>query len=123
MRLLSIAVGTNDGEIVRRDTDTLVMTLRDGFVNDPFSRLARGDSVPFHVGETSTVGGMMATVEALTTDGRPQRVRFRFDRPLDDPTFAWTAWDGAGFVPMIAPAVGERRPVRGIDYLASLTGT
>src|SRR6202035_5124287 len=102
------------GELERRDADSLVVTLREGFVDDPFSQVARGASVPFHAGDVSRVAGMTAEVEQVTADDRPRRLRFRFDRPLDDPSLVWIIWDGQGFVPFAVPPVGEKRPVPGI---------
>jgi hypothetical protein len=122
LRQLAVAVGSNGGEIERRDATTVVVTLREGFVADPFSQVPRGASVPFHAGDVARVAGMVAEVEEVTADSRPLRVRFTFDRALDDPSLSWVTWDGRGFVPFAVPAVGEKRPIRGIDYLAALTG-
>lgn len=69
------------------------------------------------------VDGMSAAVVEITPDGRPKRVRFRFDHALDDPSLRWVRWDGLGFVPVRPPAIGESAPVPTIDVMAAVFGS
>jgi hypothetical protein len=47
-------------------------------------------------------------VTALTADGRPAEARFRFDRPLDDPSLRWLRWEDGVYVRFEPPPVGEK---------------
>jgi hypothetical protein len=120
-RLLATAIGNNDIELARPDASTLVMTAREGLVDDAFSRVARGATVPFHAGDAVTIAGMTAEIEEVTSDARPRRVRFRFDRSLDDPSFRWITWVGQGFIPISPPLVGAKAGVAPIDWYAAVT--
>jgi hypothetical protein len=122
MRLLATAIDGNGGEMERLDARTVVLTLRDGFVGDAFGQVARGPSVPFHVGDVVNVDGMTAEVEEVTADARPKRVRFRFDRALEDASMKWVTWEGNGFVTAAVPAVGEKVEVPAIDFFGALLG-
>jgi hypothetical protein len=123
VRLLATALDGNDGEIERADARTVVITLRDGFVHDAFSQVARSAKVPFSTGEVVRVAGMTAEVEEVTPDGRPRRVRFRFDVPLEDPSLVWVTWEGSGYVRTAPPAVGEKARVPSIDFYKAVFGT
>jgi hypothetical protein len=64
----------------------------------------------FAAGETFRVAGMEAAVLAVS-DGRPTRVRYTFDRDLDDPAVVlWIATNG-GFEQIAPPALGRGRLV------------
>jgi hypothetical protein len=121
-RLLAIATDGNDGDLERPDARTLVITLREGFLLDSFATVARGASVPFRAGEVVRIEGMTVTVEEVMPDGRPRRVRFELDRPLEDPSLIWVTWEGKGFAPARLPAIGERAPFKALDYLTALYG-
>jgi hypothetical protein len=120
VRLLSIILGDTSAEIERPDAHTLVMTVRDGLIDDSFSTLPRKPREPFRKGYRSDVAGMTAEIEDVTPDARPRRVRFTFDRVLDDPAMLWITWEGRGFVPAPPPAVGGRASIGGIDWYAAL---
>jgi len=56
-------------------------------------------------GEVINVAGMQATVTELGRDG-PTRVRFRFDKPLDDPSLVWLIWKDGRLQRIAPPAIG-----------------
>jgi hypothetical protein len=115
-RLLAIALEGNDGEVERLDERTIVVTLREGFLNgaDVASRVFRSPDVPFRRGDVVEVEGMTADVVEVTSDARPKSVRFRFDRSLDDPSFQWVSWDATGPVPAKPPPVGQKAMIPAI---------
>lgn len=51
----------------------------------------------------------VASVLALTPDGRPALVAFRFSVPLDDPSLRWFEWRDGRYAPFAVPAVGRAR--------------
>lgn len=116
-RLLSIAIEGNDGEVERLDERTITVTLRKGFFDsaDMASRVFRSPDVPFRVGDTTEVEGMRAEVVEVTSDARPKRVRFSFDRSLDDPSFQWVSWDATGPIPAAPPPVGQKAMIPAIS--------
>lgn len=103
--LTSFATGAT---IYRPDGRTLVVLPDGGFLARPMDRLLRGPTPPFRRGERIATRDHTATVKTVTSDGRPQRVSFRFRRPLDDPSLRWLYF-GDGYVaqPFRLPRVGE----------------
>jgi hypothetical protein len=123
VRQLAIAIHGNEGELERVDARTLAVTLRNGFLADALATMARGPTVPLHAGDVVEVAGMTAEIETVTADSRPERVRFRFDRDLSDPSLVWVRWGRVGFVPSPPPAVGEKAKLDAIDETVALLGT
>ena len=50
---------------------------------------------------------MSIVIDAITSDGRPREVVFRFDRPLEDPSLRWLHWDDGLYAPFTLPQPGE----------------
>jgi hypothetical protein len=103
--LSSYVVGAT---ISRPDARTLVIQPEEGFLARPVDRLFRSSQPPFQKGERHSTLDFTATVEEVTSDGRPRRVSFRFRAPLEDPSFRWLQV-GAGYVPRSfrLPHIGE----------------
>lgn len=101
-----LSTGTTELSITRLDAYTLRLVQSGGFLPNMSERMLRSIHRPFAVGEEIELTGLRVTVEALTKDGRPAQVRFRFRRPLEDPHFLWAKWDGDRFVPYRPPRVG-----------------
>jgi hypothetical protein len=93
-------------QVTREDLRTLVIESEHGWLYDAFDRLFRHPSVPFTAGERISAKDFTATVRATTDDGRPLRVAFRFNRPLEDPSLRWIGFDGAKLVAWTPPPVG-----------------
>jgi hypothetical protein len=69
-----------------------------------FDRLYRdGAFVP---GTRIPMAGVTVEVAAVTADGRPLTVVFRFDETLEHPGYRWLRGRDGGFVPFDVPAVG-----------------
>lgn len=83
-------------------------------------RLAGGalDAPALRPGEEMDSGDMRATVLETAARG-PTRVRFRFDRPLDDPSFLLLAWQDGRLRAVSPPSVGTalRLPWNGSGLL------
>lgn len=118
MRLL--ATSTTPTLVERPDARTLVVTPEGGMLSTTAERMLRSPSLPFAVGDRVELPGTIATVESITTDGRPHRVRFDFAVDLDDPSLVWLRWDVLGFVPWAPPRVGARETLAGFDVAAAL---
>jgi hypothetical protein len=74
----------------------------------PLFDLLYRDGTPMHLGERVELTGMTVEVTALTADGRPAEARFRFDRPLEDPSLRWLRWENGVYVPFEPPPVGAK---------------
>jgi hypothetical protein len=110
-------------EIARVDAHTLAMTQSEGFMHEMWSLVVRGPSVPFRVGDTVAVQGMRVEIAELQADGRPRRVLFRFDEPLDSPALRWVRWEKNAFVLAAPPAEGETVPIPPINFAKAVFGT
>lgn len=101
-----LATGFGDLAVTRVDATTLRVRVRGGFFDHAMHRLMRGPSQPFRVGDVVSLSDLSATVTAVTPDGRPGTVVFRFATSLESPTWLWTRSVGARLVPWTPPAVG-----------------
>jgi len=107
-RVLSASQGAT---IVLRDGDASleVRALDGGSVLGLHGMLWRM-APPFRAGERFTAKGFAADVLAVT-DGRPTRVRYSFERSLDDPRVVLWMITPTGFEQVAPPAVGRGRLV------------
>jgi hypothetical protein len=119
-RVRLLASATSPTLVERTGARTLVVTPDSGLLSTTAERMLRSKSLPFAVGDRVVVPGMTVHVEAITADGRPQRVRFEFDVDLDDPSLLWLRWDVLGFVPWSPPPIGGRETLAGFDMAAAL---
>jgi hypothetical protein len=69
--------------------------------------LVRNDDPPLYPGEVIEIPGMRATVIALLEDGTPKRLRFTFDRDLEDPSYLWVVEKASGFEEVKIPPNGH----------------
>lgn len=105
-RLLSIA--WHGKHVVRRVAPRAIeMTLSDGFLQDPIGQMFRAPSAKFRPGDEVALEGMRARVDEITMDGRPLRVTFTFDEPLEDPRYVVLTWKEKAFARVTLPPVGE----------------
>jgi len=77
-------------------------------------RLADKNGPPFKLGATIADPDFQAEVVELTQDGRPAAVRFRFPRPLPDPSLRLMYVVPDHFLPFKLPAVGGEVVIPGL---------
>lgn len=112
---------TSTGAVVfaRLDAHTLRATARDGLLTTPVERMVRAPQHTFAIGDQMSLGSTAdsgtAEIEAITSDGRPAQVRFRFPRPLEDPRYVWRAWQASAFREWTPPPIGEHVELAGFD--------
>jgi hypothetical protein len=102
-----LATSAEDVSITRLDEVSLRLQAHDGFFASEVSRVLRGASRPFSKGEVVQLSNMSATVNEITTDGRPVSVEFRFSNTLDSPEWLWMRACRTGLVIWSPPKVGE----------------
>lgn len=119
-----LAVGQSDVYLAREDATTLRVRPEAGYLAMVSEQMVRSRSEPLALGQRVVLRGVTVEVTALTDDGRPAETRWRFDRPLEDPSFDWVRWsdDGPGFVPFVPPAVGAQVVVPAVDTLKAFLG-
>jgi hypothetical protein len=98
---------TSSLDIRRVDSRTLEIELEKGFIGQELDRLFRGMETPMWGGQQVDLGDMRAEVLALTPDQRPMRVRFTFDKSLEDPSMVFYVWRGEHGEPFILPDLGQ----------------
>ena len=99
--------------IIRRlDEHTLEITPGWGYLNFVLDQVFRSERRPMAVGQEVKLTGMTARVNSLTSDGRPAVVTFRFDEPLESPSFIWLCFRGQSFEPFTLPAIGKETEIR-----------
>jgi hypothetical protein len=106
--VLPLAGTTSEVEVVRTDERTLRVTPAHGFLEHTIDRNWRSLERPMRAGSTVELSRMTATVVDSTSDLRPAEAIFRFDAPLEDPSFVWLRFSHGEFVPWIPPRIGER---------------
>jgi hypothetical protein len=108
-------------ELVREDSQTVLVRPEGGFVSQLGTQLVRNPERPMPVGTVVQLTGMTVTVTATTPQGRPTEARVRFDRPLEDPSYVWLQWGVKSYVPFQPPAVGGQVTLQPVDMIAALT--
>lgn len=119
-RLRLLSSGVAELHIARLDGRTLSLEPGAGFLRSRPERMVRGLQQPFVQGDTVTLKGLQILVREVTPDGRPARVEFRFDVPLEDPSLRWMHWNHGSLAPYTPPAVGRSHTLPTVDLLADL---
>jgi hypothetical protein len=102
-----LAPAAPDVWIRRLDEHTLEIRPGWGYLNLVLDQVFRSDRRPMALGEEVKLTGMTVRVTDLTGDRRPASATFRFDEPLESPSFVWLCFRGARFEPFVLPAVGQ----------------
>lgn len=108
----------------RADEKTLSVVSSAGHFHEPTAMVFRDPKrFPLRVGDKVHTTGMVVEVMSLTPDGQlPERIDFRFDKPLDDPSHVWIYWDKTQFAPLDLPNMGEERALPVVPYGEALGG-
>lgn len=99
---------------VQRTADTTIeLTYAGGAMHEPAVTkqaldLYRSINRPMHVGQQVLLQGLRIEVLELTEDGRPLRVRFEFEAPLDSDRYRFYHWADNQFRLLELPAVGRQ---------------
>jgi hypothetical protein len=106
-RIRTLAPAIPAVAIRRLDERTLAIRPEGGYLRFVLDRVFRSERRELALGERVKLTGMTVTITALTADGRPDEATFRFDEPLESPSFVWLCFRGDGFEPFTPPAVGQ----------------
>jgi hypothetical protein len=106
-RVRGLVAGPVAVEVSRPEERVVRLRLLGGLYEGLVARLFRSDQKPLRVGDVVALPGMEARVNALTEDGQPQDVTFRFGVALEDASLRWARWDQDGYVQFVPPPVGR----------------
>jgi hypothetical protein len=96
-------------EVTRLDAHTFELYTPPGYLLDEFANFWRGPTLPMHQGDRVTVQEYTVLIVRVTPDGRPLRVRFRFERALEDPALRFMYWTRGTFADFPFGPIGQRR--------------
>ena len=94
-------------QVRRTDAQTLVITAEGGFFSDTLDRLFVGPGQHFNIDQRFQLPDFVAEIRALTSDGRPLEVAFRFNVPLGDSRLRWLYWKNRRLIEFPVPVIGE----------------
>ena len=105
-----------DLRVERVDDHTLEIRAEGGWNRLPVERFTRSTQRPWRAGETVSMARYLVQIMEVTEDGRPLRVRFRFDANLEDPTFRWFVYEGLRLVEWQPLPVGETQQLPSVAF-------
>lgn len=112
-----LLTATNRGVRVKREgARTLLVSAEGGYLAKPWAnRFREVSKEPMPAGCTVDLNGMRAEVVESLEDGRPYRVRFTFERDLEDSEYSFLCWRDNDFFPFAPPRTGEEEVIPGLD--------
>lgn len=103
----ALTVGLRPVAVRRLDPSTIVVKPEGGFIPWPYGAMFRGPGHPVWPGYLVRLSGLTIEVLSVTSDGRPDEVKFTFDVPLEDASLRWITYGTKGYVSFALPAVGQ----------------
>lgn len=115
----TLSMAPFDHEITRTGENAFEMAIPNGeMLSTPFERLLRTHRLPFRPGDVVECDGFRVEILECGAWG-PSRIRFDFQRGLDDPQFQFLAWQGGRLAPFHWPEPGQTVRLRlGDSYFA-----
>jgi hypothetical protein len=101
--------GAESVSIARTGEKAIEVTSTRGWLADVTDRTFR--RAPFRAGDTVSLARMTADVRGVTSDGRPNVVRFSFAENLDDPSLVFLVWRWHGLERFTVPSMGRTATV------------
>ncbi|NQX87860.1 MAG: hypothetical protein HRT77_04295 [Halioglobus sp.] len=107
-RIIGIAPG-EAGMTLRRDTPcSFEISLPLGLFPTVYSRYFRSSNLPFQVGQSVELSTLTASIVSKNANGEPDRIRYEFGMPLDDPSLLWLEYVEGEFVKWVPPLIGQQ---------------
>ena len=111
---LVLSSGNHSVTYTRKDVYTIDVQSYNGSLTDLDNRLI---SKAYAMEPGQIVRLNNAVVKVLEVrNGLPSRVQFKFNFPLDDPSFLWFRWDSGIYVPFTPPEIGEEVTIEGSPF-------
>ncbi len=106
-RIAGLSSMTARNVVHREDSHTVLVAPEGGFLAHPIDSLLANPNRSFVVGDRMEHRDFVAEVRAVTADGRPGRVAFRFRFALEDSSYRWLYWNGANLEEFELPGIGD----------------
>jgi hypothetical protein len=103
--VFTLYAGTQSLEVERYADRGLELYAARSWFTTPFERIRRA---PLRPGDQIALKHLTVEVREVDAEGAPTRVRFTFDRSLDDPNLTFRCWAGKEVVFWSPPPVGGR---------------
>jgi hypothetical protein len=103
--VFTLYAGTQSLEVERYADRGLELYAARSWFTTPFERIRRA---PLRPGDQIALKHLTVEVREVDAEGAPTRVRFTFDRSLDDPNLTFRCWAGKDVVFWSPPPVGGR---------------
>ena len=111
-RMTVLGVTPHEVHVMRDGPSSFVLYTPLGYLLDALAASGRGPSRPLRGGERVHVLGYDVEVLRVSPDGRPLEVRFVFDRPLEDRSLRFAAWQHRTCRSYRFGAIGSRQVLR-----------
>lgn len=105
--------GLGRGEVTALDAHTVRLDAPEGLFTRPIESALVSPSQRFTPGTQVERGPVQVTVVAVTPDGRPSTIDYRFADPLTSDRYRWVAVQGGHVAEVAAPQRGVIQPLRG----------
>ncbi len=106
--VFTLYAGTQALEVERYADRGLELHAARGWITTPFERIRDLKRAPFHSGDRIALTHLTVEVREVNAEGAPTRVRFMFDRSLDDPSLTFRSWAGPEVTRWNPPPTGRR---------------
>jgi hypothetical protein len=108
-RFRALSFGPEPVTVERTGARSVRLHYEGGILTTPFIELYRDRRLPMLPGYRVELAGLSIEVVHSTPDGRADVADFRFDKPLDDPSFYFYYWTDEGFAKFVVPEVGGQK--------------
>jgi hypothetical protein len=109
---LTLTAAPHAHDVYRPAANVLELTALGGtFLSSEFEELYRAPRFKLRVGDRIDVGPMQAEILRLI-EGKPQIIRFTFDKNVEDPSYVFLYATVEGYVRVGPPEIGERKRFR-----------
>ena len=106
-RIRTISCGSQKTRVERTGPRTLEVTFEGGLISTPEVGLHRDPRFKLAPGSQVTLEGFQVEVLHSTEEKGPDRARFTFDKPLEDPSLVFYRWGERRYVRFVPPKLGE----------------
>jgi hypothetical protein len=114
--LLMLAPGASPLLLERPTSDTLVIEADRGWLGSPFDIVYRARTRVVPVDYRVQLSDVLIDVIETTPDGRPNKVRFTFERDLEDESLRWVRYEAGRYVPFVVPGVGRSVAIDAVPF-------
>jgi hypothetical protein len=106
--VFNLYAGTQALEVERYADRSLELHAVRSWITTPFERVRNLRRAPLRAGDQIALAHLKVEVREVNAEGVPTRVRFTFERSLDDPSLTFRCWTGPEVALCHPPSIGGR---------------